>query len=62
MKITARKTHAFIELKVDSVEETVFKSDINDVETHIYNLLYVANDLANFIDKSLQDYVNEMEL
>lgn len=62
MKITARKTHDFIELKVDDNEETVFKSDINDVEQHIYNLLEVATELASFTNKSLQDYIKQFEL
>jgi hypothetical protein len=51
MRLKSRVTHAFIEIKVDEIETTVFKSDKKDVEGMIDNLLDVANDLQRFTDK-----------
>lgn len=62
MKITTRTTKAFIELKVEEVEETVFASDLSDIEAHIENLLQVAGELAFYTNKSLTDYIKEFEL
>jgi hypothetical protein len=51
MRLKSRVTHAFIEIKVDEIETTVFKSDKKDVEGMIDNLLDVVNDLQRFTDK-----------
>ena len=59
MKLTARKTHAFVEIKVDEIETTVSKSDPKEVEEMIQNLLDVVNDLASYTDKSVKDFVEE---
>jgi hypothetical protein len=51
MRLKSRVTYAFIEIKVDEIETTVFKSDKKDVEGMIDNLLDVVNDLQRFTDK-----------
>ena len=61
MKITSRKTHTFIELKVDEIETTVYKSNPKEVEDMIYNLLEIVNDLASYTDKSLKDYLTSSQ-
>jgi hypothetical protein len=59
MKLTSRMTHAFIEIKTDERQATVFKSNPKEIEDMIYNLLDVVNDLASYTDKSVMDYVKE---
>lgn len=59
MKLTTRTTHAFIEIKVDGIETTVFKSSPQEIQSMIENLLDVVNDLASYTDKSVKDYVEE---
>ena len=59
MKLTTRTTHAFIEIKVDEIETTVFKSSPQEIQSMIENLLDVVNDLASYTDKSVKDYVEE---
>jgi hypothetical protein len=59
MKLTTRRTHAFIEIKVDEIETTVFKSSPQEIQSMIENLLDVVNDLASYTDKSVKDYVDE---
>jgi hypothetical protein len=59
MKITIRKTHTFIELSVDETKTTVFKSNTNELEGMIHNLLDVADDLAGYTQKSFAEYVRE---
>jgi hypothetical protein len=60
MKLTARRTHAFIEIKVDEISTTIFKSDTKEVEDTIANLLSIADDLANYTEKSIIDYAKEL--
>jgi len=59
MKLTARRTYAFVEIKVDEIETTVFKSNPKEIEDMIHNLLDVVNDLASYTDKSVKDFVEE---
>ena len=59
MKLEARTTNDFIEVKVDEIETTVFKSDQDGIADMIYNLLDVVNDLASYTNKSVSEYVNE---
>ncbi len=59
MKITARKTHAFMEIKVDEIETTIFGSSEKEINDMIYNLLDVANDLAGYTNKSVNQYIEE---
>jgi len=61
MKITSRKAHAFIELRVDEIETIIFKSDQDEIGKVIYNLLEIVYDLASYTDKSIQEYVKEGE-
>ena len=55
MKLTSRKTHAFVVIKVDELETTVFGSSKKEIEDMISNLLDVAEDLASYTDMSLKD-------
>jgi hypothetical protein len=57
MKLTSRTTHAFVEIKVDEIETTVFKSSQKEIDEMIHNLLDIANDLAGCTDRSLYDYI-----
>lgn len=59
MKLTTRTTHAFIEIKVDEIKTTVFKSSPQEIQSMIENLLDVVDDLASYTDKSVKDYVEE---
>ncbi len=59
MKLTARKTHTFVEIKTDEIETIVFKSSPQEIKGMIENLLDVANDLASYTDKSVKEYVED---
>lgn len=59
MKITSRCTYNFIQLKVDEIETTIFKSDKWDVDETIENLLSVVNDLLTYTDKPLNEFLNQ---
>ena len=55
MKITARKTHYFTEIKVDEIETTIFKTSKKEAEDMIRNLLSVIDILMNYTDKSIEE-------
>lgn len=57
MTIQSRKTHAFIELKVDEIETTIYKSNPKEIEDAINNFLSVVSDLASYTDKTVKDFV-----
>ena len=59
MEIKVRRTHAFVELKVDEIETTIFKSSAKEMEDMINHLLNVVNDLASYTDKSVKEFVEE---
>ena len=59
MKLKTRTTHAFVEIKVDEFETTVFKSNQEEIKQMIYNLLDVVNDLASYTEKTVSEYVSE---
>ena len=61
MILKQRLTHNFIEIKVDEIETTLFKSDKKDVEQMIYNLLDVVNDLAKLIGKDFSSSMEDVE-
>jgi hypothetical protein len=60
MNITARKTHYFIDIKVDEIETTIFKQDAKEIEDMIMNLLLVATDLASLNNTKLEQYINKL--
>ena len=60
MKLTSRFANAFLEIKVDEIQTTVFKSDKEELLDMIYNLLDIANDLARYTDKTVAEYVDEL--
>ena len=55
MKITARRTHAFVDLKVDEIETTIFGNthEINEV---IKNLQEVIEELDKLKQQEKEDY------
>ncbi len=55
MKITARKTHYFTEIKVDEIETTIFKTSKKEAEDMIRNLLSVIDILMDYTDKSIEE-------
>ena len=59
MKIKTRKTHSFIEIKVDQHEVIIFKEDREEINEMILNLLNVIEDLSSYTDKSLQECVTD---
>ena len=59
MKLTTRKTHAFLEIKTDEIKTTVFKSSPEEIKDMIENLLDVVDDLASYTDKSVKQYVED---
>ena len=59
MKFKTRKTHAFIEIKADESETTIFKSDQQKIDEMIINLLSVVEELAGYCDKSLSTVVQD---
>lgn len=60
MKITSRKTHNFVELKVDRIDDTIYKSDLNEIREQILNLLDVVDDLASLNDRTIREYLEEL--
>jgi len=48
MKVTIRRTHAFLELKVNEIETTIFKSDLLEINEVIENLKDVIEELELF--------------
>lgn len=59
MELKTRITYAFIEIKVDEIETTVFKSNPEEIKQMINNLLDVVNDLASYTDKTVSEYVSD---
>lgn len=59
MELKTRRTYAFIEIKVDEIETTVFKSNPEEIKQMINNLLNVVNDLASYTDKTVSEYVSD---
>lgn len=51
MIITTRKTQSFIELKVDELEETLFKEDDTQLLSIIENLENVVEELKSYLSK-----------
>jgi hypothetical protein len=61
MKVETRKTHDFIEIKVDRLEDTIFKTDRAEISQTIDNLLDVVRDLMSYTDVNLKEYINSIE-
>jgi hypothetical protein len=51
MKIETRKTHSFIEIKVDEIKTTIFKDSNQEINILIDNLSEVMLELYEMIDK-----------
>ena len=52
MKIDLRTTHAFAEISVDTLSETIFYNE-EEMENFINNLITIADELADNTGKSL---------
>lgn len=52
MKIDLRNTHAFAEISVDTLSETIFYNE-EEMENFINNLITIADELADNTGKSL---------
>lgn len=53
MILTQRMTHDFMEIKVDEIETTIFKSSKKEIQEHIDNLTNVLEDLYDMLDKEV---------
>ena len=58
MELKTRATHEFIEIKVDEIETTIFKSDKTELRTLIQNLINVCDTLLDYTEESFSDYIN----
>ena len=50
MKLTARLTKAFLDIKVDEIETTIFKDSINEIQElreNLNEILEYLNELQN---------------
>jgi hypothetical protein len=62
MRIQSRVKHAFIDLKIDQIETTIFREEKEEINSTIENLLNIVADLSRYTDKSVIDFVKELEL
>jgi len=46
MKITVRRKHTFVDLKVDEIETIIFQSDSSEIDDTIKNLKEVIKELT----------------
>ena len=51
MEIQTRRTYDFIEIKVDEIKTTIFKSDIKEINDTIQNLLQVVDELKTLKER-----------
>lgn len=58
MRINTRTTYAFVELKVDTIEDTIHKSHENEIHDTVLNLIKVIDDLLNMLDLELTYEIN----
>jgi len=50
MKLKTRTTFSFIEIRIDEIETTIFKSDQDQIKEMIHNLQDVINDLSEYLE------------
>jgi len=60
MKLISRKTHNFVDLKFDRIDDTIYKSDPNKIREQILNLLDVVDDLASLNGRTIREYIEEL--
>lgn len=53
MKLTQRLTHAFIEIEVDVVKETIYNDHKQEIQDTIDNLTDVLDDLYSMLNKEV---------
>jgi hypothetical protein len=58
MEIETRLKSAFIEIKVDELETTIYKSDQKELHELLVNLSGVIDDLLSYTGESITDYFN----
>ena len=51
MILQTRMTYDFIEIKVDEIKTTIFKSDIKEIDDTIQNLLQVVDELKTLKER-----------
>jgi hypothetical protein len=51
MILQTRMTYDFIEIKVDEIKTTIFKSDIKEIDDTIENLLQVVDELKTLKER-----------
>jgi hypothetical protein len=51
MTLQTRRTYDFIEIKVDEIKTTIFKSDIKEINDTIQNLLQVVDELKTLKER-----------
>jgi len=62
MKITTRiSASGFIELKVDEIETTIFKTDVDEAKQTISNLIDVINDLSDIANLDIYFKIKDNE-
>ena len=61
MKVTTRKTHDLIELKVDEIETTIFKESYNNLQEHIDNLSDVLHEICDMAGKDVYIKVTDKD-
>jgi hypothetical protein len=59
MKLTSRKAYEFIDIEVDEIRTTIFKSSETEIKDTINNLLEVVMDLASYTGKSVSYFVKK---
>ena len=60
MKVTTNQTHGFIELSVDTINETIFYGE-GEVDETIINLLDVIDDLLRCTGKNFNEEIEELK-
>jgi len=61
MELKCRLTHNFVEIKVDEIETTLFKSHPKEIDDMITNLLDIVEDLAKLKDQTISIVFHEVD-
>lgn len=59
MELKCRLTHNLLEIKVDEIETTLFKTHPKEIDNMIENLIDVIYNLTMLKDELLEDVINE---
>jgi isopropylmalate/homocitrate/citramalate synthase len=61
MELKCRLTHNLVEIKVDEIETTLFKSHPKEIEDVIVNLVDIIDDLSKLINKNFSYTLTNVE-